>query len=121
MFSGLINPNVAIFNTILSQILNFSGFSTFSVFAAFKKKIEEDLRIFASVCLDTMDFSSMTLTQIKRQEMDAQVRTTLVRDDEQFYLNTLCFCNTANFPHCGINEEISDLNEWIWFGSFLRP
>lgn len=23
---------------------------------------------------DTMDFSSMTLTQIKRQEMDAQVR-----------------------------------------------
>lgn len=27
-----------------------------------------------SVCPDTMDFSSMTLTQIKRQEMDAQVR-----------------------------------------------
>ena len=24
--------------------------------------------------LDTMDFSSMTLTQIKRQEMDSQVR-----------------------------------------------
>lgn len=43
MFSGLINPNVAIFNTILSQILNFSGFSTFPVFAAFKKKIKERL------------------------------------------------------------------------------
>lgn len=26
---------------------------------------------------DTMDFSSMTLTQIKRQEMDAQVSTPL--------------------------------------------
>lgn len=52
--------------------------------------------------------------------MDAQVRTSLVRVNEQLYLNTLCFCNTANFPHCGIIEEISDYNEWIWFGSFLR-
>lgn len=32
-----------------------------------------------NMCLETMDFSSMTLTQIKRQEMDAQV--TLSKND----------------------------------------
>lgn len=53
----------------------------------FKENQSKDLIIFASMCLDTMDFSSMTLTQIKRQEMDAQVRTQLVHN--QFYLHYL--------------------------------
>ena len=47
-----------------------------------RKSIKDDLIMFASVCLDTMDFSSMTLTQIKRQEMDAQVRTEFVKQVE---------------------------------------
>lgn len=56
-----------------------------------RKSVKGDVIIFASVCLDTMDFSSMTLTQIKRQEMDAQVRTELLRANQQFYLHICLF------------------------------
>lgn len=106
MFSGLINPTVAIFNTLL----HFQALQLLRKTNGSEKTI---IIIFASVRLDTMDFSSMTLTQIKRQEMDAQVRTLLVQENKQSHLHT---CNTANLPRCGINEEISDFNERIWFG-----
>lgn len=73
--------------------------------------VTKNLRIFLAiffnllccVCPETMDFSSMTLTQIKRQEMDAQVSA-------QQILLKLLHCsfakiNLKELSH-GINSEI---------------
>ncbi|NWQ92523.1 HIP1 protein, partial [Burhinus bistriatus] len=62
---------------------------------------------------DSMDFSSMTLTQIKRQEMDSQVRVLELENQLQKERQKLGELRKKHYELAGVAEGWEEDGEWI--------
>ncbi|NXT57416.1 HIP1 protein, partial [Pluvianellus socialis] len=68
---------------------------------------------------DSMDFSSMTLTQIKRQEMDSQVRVLELENQLQKERQKLGELRKKHYELAGVAEGWEEDGEWV--PDLLRP
>lgn len=85
-----------------SKVVNHNAAGVVASTKSVKSQIEE---------VDTMDFSSMTLTQIKRQEMDSQVRVLELESQLQKEREKLGELRKKHYDLAGVSEGWGDAAE----------
>ncbi|XP_071994337.1 huntingtin-interacting protein 1 [Engystomops pustulosus] len=85
-----------------SKVVNHNAAGVVASTKSVKSQIEE---------VDTMDFSSMTLTQIKRQEMDSQVRVLELENHLQKEREKLGELRKKHYELAGVSEGWGDAAE----------
>ncbi|XP_069800826.1 huntingtin-interacting protein 1 [Dendropsophus ebraccatus] len=85
-----------------SKVVNHNAAGVVASTKSVKSQIEE---------VDTMDFSSMTLTQIKRQEMDSQVRVLELESQLQKEREKLGDLRKKHYELAGVSEGWGDAAE----------
>ncbi|XP_040279396.1 huntingtin-interacting protein 1 [Bufo bufo] len=85
-----------------SKVVNHNAAGVVASTKSVKSQIEE---------VDTMDFSSMTLTQIKRQEMDSQVRVLELENQLQKEREKLGDLRKKHYELAGVSEGWGDAAE----------